>query len=97
MEGDNLIITAKQEVKEAGGSRSRVFEQKFSLPPGVRTDTVRSNLNREGHLVVTASKDSESLSSLSSLENKMDRSVWLECFQNIHNAHIYLPKCPCSG
>jgi len=73
VEGDNLIITAKQEVKEEGGSRSRVFEQKFSLPPGVRTDTVRSNLNREGHLVVTASKDSESLSSLSSLENKMDR------------------------
>ena len=39
---------------------------------GVRTDTVRSSLDREGYLVVTASKDSES-SSLSSLENKMDR------------------------
>ena len=70
MEGGNLIIAAKQEVKEAGGSRSRVFEQKFSLPPGVRTDTVRSSLNREGYLVVTASKETENLASL---ENKMDR------------------------
>ena len=35
VEGGNLIITAKQEVKEGpGASRSRVFEQKFSLPPG---------------------------------------------------------------
>ena len=68
VEGGNLIISAKQEVKEAGGSRCRVFEQKFSLPPGVRTDTVRSSLDRDGFLVVTASKDAEN-----SLENKMDR------------------------
>jgi len=70
VEGGNLIIAAKQEVKEAGGSRCRVFEQKFSLPPGVRTDTVRSNLNRDGYLVVTASKEEENLTSL---ENKMER------------------------
>ena len=37
---------------------------------GVRTDTVRSSLDREGFLVVTASKDTENLASL---ENKMER------------------------
>lgn len=74
VEGGNLILTAKQEVKEGPGStRYRVLEQKFSLPPGVRTDTVKSNLNRDGYLVITASKDTEIVSSLSSLENKMDR------------------------
>ena len=71
VEGSHLIITAKQDSKEgAGTTKSRVFEQKFSLPPGVRTDTVRSNLSREGFLVITASKESDSLASL---ENKMDR------------------------
>ena len=71
VEGGHLIITAKQDTKEgAGTTKSRVFEQKFSLPPGVRTDTVRSNLSREGFLVVTASKEPDNLASL---ENKMDR------------------------
>ena len=71
VEGNHLIITAKQDTKEgAGTTKSRVFEQKFSLPPGVRTDTVRSNLSREGFLVITASKEPDSLASL---ENKMER------------------------
>merc|ERR1719400_106026 len=71
VEGGHLIITAKQDTKEGSGTtKSRVFEQKFSLPPGVRTDTVRSNLSREGFLVITASKES---GNLASLEDKMER------------------------
>merc|ERR1719278_1571362 len=71
VEGGHLVITAKQETKEGSGTtKSRVFEQKFSLPPGVRTDTVRSNLSREGFLVITASKES---GNLASLEDRMER------------------------
>ena len=58
VENNQLVISAKQETKEAGGgTRTRVFEQKFSLPPGVDPASVKSNLTRDNVLVVTAAKD----------------------------------------
>ena len=84
VEGGHLIITAKQETREgAGTTKSRVFEQKFSLPPGVRTDTVRSNLSREGFLVITASKET---ASLSSLEDKMERVMSPGAWESKHQS-----------
>ena len=54
VEAGHLVISAKQE----SGHRTRVFEQKLSLPAGVNPETVKSSLTREGVLVVTAAKDS---------------------------------------
>ena len=50
VEGNSIIITAKQEIQEAGGSRTRIFEQKFSLPSGVKAEKVKSSLTREVNL-----------------------------------------------
>merc|ERR1712051_1012787 len=44
VEGNTIIITAKQEIQEVGGVRTRVFEQKFSLPSGVKAELVKSSL-----------------------------------------------------
>lgn len=83
VENNQLVISAKQETKEAGGgTRTRVFEQKFSLPPGVDPESVKSSLTRDNVLVVTASKEGhqdtsratrESNADTKSLNNKMDR------------------------
>merc|ERR1712106_1256278 len=74
-EGNSIIITAKQEIQEAGGTRTRVFEQKFSLPSGVKAELVKSSLTREGVLMITAPKgnvaDKESYTE--TMENKMDK------------------------
>ena len=56
VEGNTIIITAKQEIQEVGGVRTRVFEQKFSLPSGVKAELVKSSLTRDGVLVITAPK-----------------------------------------
>ena len=45
VEGDTIVITAKQEVQEAGGTRTRVFEQKFTLPNGVKAEKVSSRIH----------------------------------------------------
>lgn len=37
VDGHTIVITAKQEIKEQGGTRTRVFEQKFTLPSGNET------------------------------------------------------------
>ena len=34
VENNNLIISAKHEIRENNEIRTKVFEQKFSLPPG---------------------------------------------------------------
>ena len=54
VEGNSIIITAKQEIKESGGTRTRVFEQKFSLPTGVKADRVASTFGKDGVLTITA-------------------------------------------
>ena len=75
MEGNTIIITAKQETQEAGGVRTRVFEQKFSMPSGVKAELVKSSLTREGVLVITAPRGNPAAqqSYTESVENKMSR------------------------
>jgi len=74
VEGNTIILTAKQEIQEAGGTRTRVFEQKFSLPSGVNPEKVKSSLSRDGVLTITAPRGNVAAqSSTSTLENKMDK------------------------
>jgi HSP20 family molecular chaperone IbpA len=75
VEGNTIVITAKQEVQEAGGTRTRVFEQKFSLPNGVKAERVKSSLSREGVLTITAPRGNPvaAQSYTQTLENKMDK------------------------
>lgn len=75
VEGNNIIITAKQAVQEAGGTRTRVFEQKFSMPSGVQADSVSSSLNKDGVLVITAPRGNPSAnqSYTKSIENSMNK------------------------
>eukprot|EP00094_Tigriopus_californicus_P005637 TCALIF_05434-PA protein Name:"Similar to HSPB1 Heat shock protein beta-1 (Bos taurus)" AED:0.19 eAED:0.19 QI:68/0/0/1/0/0/2/0/585 len=64
VEGNSIIITAKQEVKESGGTRTRVFEQKFSLPSGVKAEKVASSISRDGVLTITAPRGNTHSSSM---------------------------------
>ena len=75
VEGNSIVITAKQELAEAGGVRTRVFEQKFSMPSGVKAELVRSSLTKEGTLVITAPRGNTAAqrSYTETLENKMDK------------------------
>ena len=75
VEGNTIIITAKQELQESGGTRTRVFEQKFSLPSGVQAELVRSSLSREGVLTITAPRGNAAAqqSYTETVENKMDK------------------------
>jgi len=88
VEGNTIIITAKQEVQEAGGTRTRVFEQKFSLPNGVKAEKVKSSLSREGVLTITAPRGNPvaAQSYTKTLENKADKvlspSSWDEGDKN---------------
>lgn len=88
VEGNSIIITAKQEVKESGGTRTRVFEQKFSLPSGVKAEKVASSINREGVLTITAPRGNTHSSTMvnqSSIESRMDKALspsnWDEDFK----------------
>jgi len=75
VEGSSIIITAKQQIQEAGGSRTRVSEQKFSLPSGVKAELVKSSLSRDGVLVITAPRGEEAPKQLhtETVENKMEK------------------------
>lgn len=75
VEGNNIIITAKQEIQEAGGTRTRVFEQKFSLPSGVKAEKVSSSLTKDGVLVVTAPRGNTAAnqSYTHTIENSMNK------------------------
>ncbi len=41
-------------MKESGGTRTRVFEQKFTLPSGVNAEKVTSSFGKDGVLTITA-------------------------------------------
>ncbi|QQP36776.1 Heat shock protein beta6like, partial [Caligus rogercresseyi] len=58
-EGDVLIIHARHESKpESGGNfKSNEFEQRFSLPSGVKPELITSKLSESGFLVVTAPRE----------------------------------------
>merc|ERR1711892_1176742 len=84
VEGNSIIITAKQEIQESGGTRTRVFEQKFSLPSGVRAELVKSSLTREGVLVITAPRGNVAAkeSYTETVENKMDKVLDPSSWEN---------------
>ena len=46
-----------QEIKEQGGTRTKLFEQKFTLPSGVKAEKVTSNYGKDGVLSITAPRD----------------------------------------
>jgi HSP20 family molecular chaperone IbpA len=74
VDGHTIIITAKQEVREVGGTRTRVFEQKFTLPSGVLADRVTSTITSDGVLNITAPKGRATASAMNqSIEQRMDR------------------------
>jgi len=93
VEGNNIIIVAKQTVQESGGTRTRVFEQKFSMPSGVQSDKVTSSLSRDGVLVITAPRGvanpQASQSYTRSIENSMNKvmspSSWEDQDKSDHN------------
>ena len=59
-EGEVLVILAKHETQtETGGSFvSKQFEQRFSLPSGVKPESIISSLGKDGTLKVTAPRTS---------------------------------------
>merc|ERR1712051_550331 len=74
VDGTTIIIIAKQEVKESGATRKRVYEQKYTLPNGVQADRVTSTINSEGVLTINAPKGKTAASSMNqTIEQKMDR------------------------
>merc|ERR1712172_37201 len=60
-EGDVLIVLAKHETKAEGGQSfvSKQFEQRFSLPSGVKPEKISSSLSKDGFLMVTAPRDQQ--------------------------------------
>ena len=81
VEGNTIIIAAKQEIKEQGGTRTKLFEQKFTLPAGVKAEKVTSNYGKDGTLSITAPRGNAA-APITHLEQRMDRvmapSAWKE-------------------
>jgi len=74
VDGTTIIIIAKQEVKESGATRKRVYEQKYTLPSGVQADRVTSTINSDGVLTINAPKGKAVASSVNhTIEQKIDR------------------------
>lgn len=77
VDGHTIIITATQQVKENAGTRTRVFEQKFTLPSGVLSDRVTSTITADGVLTINAPKGKAQAPASSmnqqTIEQKMDR------------------------
>ena len=99
VEGNTIIITAKQEIKEIGGTRTRVFEQKFTLPSGVKGDKVTSSMDKDGVLSIIAPKNNPAATTMNqSIEQKMDRvmspSSWSSDFGTggIHDDEFSGPR-----
>jgi len=76
VDGTTIIIIAKQEVKESGATRKRVYEQKYTLPSGVQADRVTSTINSDGVLTINAPKGKAVASSMNqTIEQKMPSSM----------------------
>merc|ERR1711962_1169896 len=74
VDGTTIVIIAKQEVKESGATRKRVYEQKYTLPSGVQADRVTSTINSDGVLTINAPKGKAVASSMNQkIEQKMGR------------------------
>ena len=65
VEGEELIVTASQSVED----KSRVYQQRFGLPAGIRPQQVQSSLTRDGVLVITAEREEKGE------EEKMNKSL----------------------
>ena len=76
MEGYVLILLAKQESKTRTCQSlvSKQFEQRFTLPSGVKQEKISSKLSKEGILTVTAPREALSIAdsrkNSNSIENK---------------------------
>ena len=70
-EGDVLIVLAKHETKTASGQSfvSKQFEQRFSLPSGVKIEKIASSLSKDGVLTVSAPRENLAISS-GAIDNK---------------------------
>jgi len=77
VEGSFIIVTAKKEIQEGGRTGTRVFEQKFGLPSGVKPELVKSSLTSEGMLVITAPRGNISAQRAftETIEKKMDQAL----------------------
>jgi len=75
VEGNNIIISAKQAIKEGGETRTRIFEQKFSMPSGVQGEKVSSTLSKDGVLTITAPRGAPAAANTytKSIENSMNK------------------------
>jgi len=74
-EGDVLIVLAKHQTKAEGGQSfvSKQFEQRFSLPSGVKIEKIASSLSKDGVLTVSAPRENLAISSFQkkgAIENK---------------------------
>merc|ERR1712106_386536 len=83
VEGNYLVISAKEEIKESGGIRTKSFEQKFSIPPGYKLEKIKSALSAEGELTISAPKDNKSSVPMPVIENNMQRLTMTP--RNIHD------------
>ncbi|XP_040578901.1 uncharacterized protein [Lepeophtheirus salmonis] len=73
VDGSNIVVMAKQEIKESGGTRKRLFEQSFSMPSGVKPENIQSNLTKDGVLIISAARGNTSASiSHQNIERHMD-------------------------
>merc|ERR1711971_1255240 len=63
-EGNVLVILAKHETQTETGASfvSKQFEQRFSLPSGVKPESIVSSLSKDGHLKVTAPRTTSATS-----------------------------------
>ena len=77
-EGDVLVILAKHETQtETGGSFvSKQFEQRFSLPSGVKPESIISSLGKDGTLKVTAPRATQSIGSFKKTRGSVEEEVY---------------------
>ena len=68
VEGEEVIVTASQDVED----RNRVFQQRFSLPRGVRPEQVTSSLTADGLLIITANREQGDLGNLGDLGERRE-------------------------
>ena len=54
VEGDNIILAGRREIKRGSSSSVRQFNQKFALPSGLDVSALTTAVTAEGMLVISA-------------------------------------------
>ena len=54
VEGDNIILAGRREIKRGSSSSVRQFNQKFAVPPGLDVSQLATAVTAEGMLVISA-------------------------------------------